>query len=76
MFSFKKNSKKTLAEIDSLYNTVISKLPNPNRIHYCESLIYRSKKDVLSTKCRIKRRKLKQLLKAATDEIKKLESNF
>ncbi|GAA4275489.1 hypothetical protein GCM10022259_02130 [Aquimarina mytili] len=76
MFSFKKNSKKTLIEIDSLYKKVISQLPNPDRINYCESLMYRSKNDLVSTKCRIKRRKLKRLIKATTYEIKKLENNF
>ncbi len=72
MFSFKKNSPKTLMQIDDLYYKVISKLPDANRIHYCESLIYRTQKDVLDTKCPITRRKLKRLLKAAKSEMKKL----
>ncbi len=76
MLSFKNNSKKTLMEIDPLYRKVISKLPNPNRISYCESLIYRSKKDLLSTKCNIKKRKLKNLLKATQHEIKRIDNDL
>ncbi len=73
MFSFKKNSPKTLMQIDDLYHKVISKFPDANRMHYCESLIYRTQKDLSATSCFIKKRKLKTLLKAAISEMKKIK---
>ncbi len=73
MYLFKKNPSNLLLRIDLLYNSVISKLPVSNRINYCESLIYRTSKDIRDTKCRLKKRKLKRLLKAAKTEIKELK---
>lgn len=73
MYFFKKRPSKLLVKIDALYKSVISKLPMSNRINYCESLIYRTNKDLLNTKCRLKKRKLRQLLKAAETEIKILQ---
>ncbi len=72
MFSSKKNSPKPLIQLDHLYKKIISKFDDSNRIDYCESLIYRTQKDLSDTRCRMKRRKLKRLLKAAKLEIKKL----
>ncbi len=72
MFLFKKHPSVSLSQIDNLYGKIISKLALPNRIEYCESLIYRAKKDVLTTKCPIQKRKLRKLIKVAQSEIKML----
>jgi len=63
-----------LSQVDKLYGRVISKLPDANRIDYCESLVYRTEKDVAETRCKVKKRKLKKLLHAARLERKNLMS--
>ena len=72
MFSFYKRSPKSLICADSLYKSVISKLPSDNRIKYCESLIYRTSEDLSNSKCIFKKRKLTKLLEAAKGELKDL----
>ncbi len=74
MALFKKKHSLKLIDADDLYKNVISKLPITNRISYCESLIYRSERDVCKSNCRIKKRKIKKLLQAAKIEIKKLKN--
>ncbi len=73
MYFFKKSPSNLLVKIDYLYKNVISNLPISNRVSYCESLIYRTNKDLSHTKCPIKKRRLNRLLKAAETEIKKLK---
>ena len=67
-------SKKTLIDIDEFYRNVISKLPNNEKINYCESLAYRVLEDRKQCKCKLKRLGLKQLFKASTFELKRLKS--
>ncbi|MDY8134633.1 hypothetical protein [Aquimarina sp. 2201CG5-10] len=73
MFLFKKSSPKPLTEVDDLYKKIFSNFTTLNRIDYCESLIYRTKNDLSHTRCPIKKKKLKTLLKAANAEIKYLK---
>ncbi len=76
MSLFKKNTSNSLIHKDQLYKSVISKLPAPNRINYCESLIYRTKNDLLHSKCQIKKNRLKKLLIAAEIEKRMLKRTF
>lgn len=72
-FSTKKKAPKPLHKIDYIYKNVIYTFSKPNRAEYCESLIYRTQKDLLHTTSYIKKRKLKKLIKAAKSELIKLQ---
>jgi hypothetical protein len=65
--------KNTLIEVDEFYRNIVSKMPNINKINYCESLIFRTMEDLKQCNCKFKKLKLKQLVKASVFELKKLE---
>lgn len=76
MFQFLRNKtpKSTLAQLDCLFGQTVSKLPANEQIAYCSRLIERSNYQ-LQCRCPKKESKhLKNLIVAATMEIKKLES--
>ncbi len=52
----------------------VSKLAINNRIDYCESLIYRTKKDYLSVYCRLERKGLEKLHDLIHKELQKLKN--
>ncbi len=70
MSLFGQKSTSSLVHLDPLYKNVISKLPITNRIRYCKSFIYRIKDDILNTKCKSEKRKLKNILNAVESELK------
>ncbi len=65
--------KKPLKAIDEFYNNIILQLPDNEKISYCESLVFRAQEDSKQCTCKLKRLRLKQLLRASTLELKRLE---
>ena len=67
--------KNSLIGVDDLYKNIVSKMSYNDKINYCESLIFRTKKDIKLCKCKIRKIKLIQLLEASIFELKKLEAS-
>ncbi len=65
--------KKSLEEIDELYKTIVCTMSYSHRKEYCESLIFRTIKDLDCCQCKLKSIKLRQLLKATISELEKLQ---
>lgn len=74
-FSMIKKFRESLIHLDKFYKNVVSTCPILTRIKYCESLIYRTKDNLAESKCKIQKRKLKRLLKAAKSELLKLNND-
>lgn len=68
--------KSTLIEVDEFYRNIVSKMSLNDKINYCESLIFRTMEDLKRCNCKLQKIKLKQLLKASTFELKKLQASY
>ncbi len=73
MSFFPKKNSTLLIKRDTLYKNVISKLSVSNRITYCESLLYRTEKDLSFSTCSITKKRLKKLVEATKIEVKNLK---
>ncbi|MEW6468334.1 MAG: hypothetical protein AB1458_05380 [Bacteroidota bacterium] len=68
---------RSLKELDSVYDKVISALPEYERLTYCEQLIDRTQKTLLHNKKFLTKAiqdHLSNIIAAAQQEIKKIES--
>ncbi len=66
---------RSLMEIDSIYNTTISKLPKKEKIEYCENLIDNAQNNLIRNKKYINKgleSQLYDLIVAAQAELNKL----
>ncbi|WP_344930434.1 hypothetical protein [Aquimarina addita] len=73
MLKLTRNFRAKLCEIDLLYQQVIVQLSIPDRINYCESLIYRTKEDLAATQSSRSKKDLKKILRAGVKELEQLQ---